>query len=285
MQANGIFAGGGIKGIAHLGAASVASEKGIVWRKLAGTSVGGLVAALLSAGYTAEECLELILDFDFTQILDPLFEKQLPALGLFAGIFLEKGMYQGRALENWIKSLLKARGVSTFADLPPGKLSLIAADLTQQRLVIMPHDLPRYGLDPGKFSVARAVRCSASLPFVFEPVLVKHKSSASYFVDGGLVSNFPSWLFQREIVPTLGFAFANEVIPKKINHLWEYLEALVGTAIGGCDERARCALEQLILLPDVGISTVDFRLTKTQKLRLYNAGVTAARDFFTSFSS
>ena len=47
---------------------------------------------------------------------------------------------------------------------------------------------------------------SMSIPFFFEPVV--HKKS--YFVDGGILSNFPVWLFDSPGIPewpTFGFKF------------------------------------------------------------------------------
>ena len=60
MKANAVFAGGGIKGIGLLGAFSVAEEQGYRWEKLAGTSVGGMLAALVASGYKAREIYEII---------------------------------------------------------------------------------------------------------------------------------------------------------------------------------------------------------------------------------
>ena len=109
MKANAVFAGGGIKGIGLLGAFSVAEEQGYRWEKLAGTSVGGMLAALVASGYKAREIYEIIEGFDFTQLYDGDFQKLLPGLGMLTSIIFEKGIYQGRALENWMRSLLKAK--------------------------------------------------------------------------------------------------------------------------------------------------------------------------------
>ena len=56
-----------------------------------------------------------------------------------------------------------------------------------------PWDLESYGIDPDKFSVARAVHASSAIPYVFEPVRV----GGATWVDGGLLSNFPVELFDR----------------------------------------------------------------------------------------
>ena len=47
-------------------------------------------------------------------------------------------------------------------------------------------------------SVAKAVRASAGFPVFFRPVGVTPNQSSGWYVDGGVVSNFPSWVFAEE---------------------------------------------------------------------------------------
>jgi len=51
----GIFEGGGAKGLAHVGALKACEERKIVFRGVAGTSAGAIIAGLIAVGYTAEE--------------------------------------------------------------------------------------------------------------------------------------------------------------------------------------------------------------------------------------
>ncbi len=284
MKANAVFSGGGMKGIAFVGALAVADQRGYEWERVAGTSVGALLAALVASGFRPREIYELMGKFNFEEILDGDFQKLMPQVGMLASIFLEKGIYRGRALENWVRSLLGAKGVSTFGDLEPGKLTMIAADLTQNKMLVLPEDLVHYGIAPEDFSVAKAVRMSASLPFFFEPVLFKYGKTASYIVDGALVSNFPLWVFSADPWPTIGFRFQGETDSTKIRNMWDYLQALLSTAMGGHDKRTLSKLEaQTIAVPTPGVGLTDFQLTPGQKERLYRAGEKAAADFFAAF--
>ncbi len=55
-----------------------------------------------------------------------------------------------------------------------------------------------YGLEPGGQLVVDAVRASMSIPFFFEPAIVKgHDGTSSTLVDGGVLSNFPIDIFDR----------------------------------------------------------------------------------------
>ena len=55
MKAFGTFKGGGVKGLAHVGAYKAADEKGIEFIGVAGTSAGSIVAALIAVGFTPDE--------------------------------------------------------------------------------------------------------------------------------------------------------------------------------------------------------------------------------------
>jgi predicted acylesterase/phospholipase RssA len=54
------FKGGGIKGAAFVGALAVLERSGHRFRRLIGTSAGAITAALLAAGYTPDQALELM---------------------------------------------------------------------------------------------------------------------------------------------------------------------------------------------------------------------------------
>jgi NTE family protein len=58
MEFDMVFEGGGAKGMVFVGAMQVFEERGHTYRRLLGTSAGAITAALLAAGYTAQEMLE-----------------------------------------------------------------------------------------------------------------------------------------------------------------------------------------------------------------------------------
>jgi predicted acylesterase/phospholipase RssA len=67
------------------------------------------------------------------------------------------------------------------------------------------------GSEPGSFPVADAVRMSMSIPYFFQPVELIHDETGlpSTIVDGGVLSNFPVWIFDVKdrdpLRPTFGF--------------------------------------------------------------------------------
>ena len=59
------------------------------------------------------------------------------------------------------------------------------------------------GVEPDDLPVAEAVRMSMSIPFFFSPVRWKHPDGKQQLtlVDGGMLSNFPVWLFDTPDLP------------------------------------------------------------------------------------
>ena len=58
MEIDGVFEGGGVRGIALAGAAAATLDRGYSFHRAVGTSAGALVAALLVSGYGPDELAE-----------------------------------------------------------------------------------------------------------------------------------------------------------------------------------------------------------------------------------
>ncbi len=76
-----------------------------------------IVAALIAAGYTASELKELIQELDYKKFKDASPLDKIPVLGPLTSLTLEKGIYEGKFFENWIRELLRQKNVETFNDL------------------------------------------------------------------------------------------------------------------------------------------------------------------------
>ena len=72
-------------------------------------------------------------------------------------------------------------------------------------MLVLPRDAREYlGIDPDELEIARAVRMSMSIPMFFDPVVHRNPTDTSdehVIVDGGLLSNFPIWLFDSPAGP------------------------------------------------------------------------------------
>lgn len=306
MQVNAVFEGGGVKAIGLAGAVSEAERRGMVFNQVAGTSSGSIIASLLAAGYTGKDMNQIIIDTPFTSFLRRGWLHQIKWVGPVVRLVVKKGLYAGEELERWIYNLLLAKGIRTFGDLENGQLKIIASDITMGRLLVLPDDISRYGIDPKKLTVAKAVRMSTSIPYFFDPVIIRKRGPRRkgesfsdqfvHIVDGGLLSNFPLWIFDKKQewkqgskpLPTLGFQLvgrgSNE--PNRIIGPLTMLHALFSTMMDAHDERyiEEHKAFRTIKIPTLGVHTTEFDLSKTKSSALYESGINAASKFFDKWS-
>ena len=287
MKADAVFEGGGVKGIALVGALQVMEENGYTWEKVAGTSAGSIVAALLSAGYNSYEMKEIFEELDYLYLLYNKGIGRLPYVGPVAELLLHEGLYRADRIELFIDELLRKKRVSTFGDLPGGKLRIIASDISAGKMLVLPDDLVQYDLPPENFSVARAVRMSSSIPFFFQPVKLKKDGVPHYIVDGGLLSNYPIWLFDVPGVPqwpTIGFRLQDKKALQqetRVTGLFSFTRGLITTMLDAHDrlfvEKAHAV--RTIFIDTLGVRATQFHLPLETRMKLFASGQESARRF------
>jgi len=312
LPADLVLAGGGVKGIGHVGAISVLEEAGYEFQRVAGTSAGAIVSAFTAAGFSPRELLDTIGSLDFGSFRDAGMLQRLggPLLGAGLGLLLENGVYEGDVAREWIADELAKKDVYTFRDLKlehdpdsslaPNeayKLVVMATDITRGQLLRLPWDYDRYGLDRDEQLVCDAVRASMSIPYYFKPMTISHHGVASTLVDGGVLSNFAIDTFDRTDAveprwPTFGVTLIPK-LPEANGDLLpvlgllkhgpiDFTETLMTTMIVGHDQAqlakpwiAARAIE--VDTDEVGV--VDFGITEVQQQGLYENGRRAAGQF------
>ncbi len=279
---HGVFEGGGVRGIALAGAAAAALDHGYRFDGVAGTSAGALVAALVAAEYGADELGGGVCSIDWPALLDPVPGKRLPLIGPHVALALHKGLYRGRALEATWAALLARKGVRTFADLPPGKLRVVATDLNHQRGVILPDALAAFGHDAAGFPVALALRMSAAVPFLFQPVALRDRVRGErlLFGDGALATNYPIRAVPADR-PVLGFRLVDD--GGRHPHLAVRGPASLARAVITAGIHARYDLPHppggAAMTVEVPVArNLDFELAPGDARRLFDAGRAAAAD-------
>ena len=284
MKADIVCEGGGVKGIALLGAIYYLEEKGYTFQNFAGTSAGAIVSSLLAVGYTGKELKELLLNIKFTDFYEKNKLSLLPFIGPTISLFKNKGLFSGNNVEEYLNKLYKAKGKHKFKDIAVnGKspLKVIASDVTNKKLLVLPDDLKNYNIDPLEFEIAKAVRMSISIPFYFNPVILKYGKESSYIVDGGIFSNFPIWLFDVDGIPkwpTFGLKLLSDNDLKKTSpnksNLITYSCDIVDTLFSNSDEGFLKNKDSVrtIKIRTYNIGTVDFTISKEQYLTLFNSG-------------
>ena len=291
MIVDGVFSGGGIKGFAYVGAIQALEERGIQFKRVAGTSAGAILATFLAAGFNAQELEEIFDELNLKVLLDPpkLFIN-MPILK-WINLYMRFGMYRGKALEKWFHQKLATKGIYSFGDLPKDSLKLVASDITNGKIVVLPDDLKHYGIDSSTFPISRALRMSCGLPFFFEPVYLKNGKRECVIVDGGVLSNFPLWIYDNghKVRPVLGMKLSSpseEMSPHEIDNAIQLFEALFATMASAHDNRyiARRHEKNIIFIPVEKYSTTQFDIDEETKGKLISIGKERTIQFLKKWS-
>ncbi len=208
MDYTAIFQGGGLKGLAYIGAIIALDEEGYVCKRAAGTSAGSIFASLLMSGYTGIELLNLIKEIDVKKLI-----KKEPSP--VKGIINEKGLYSLYYIEKEIAMLLANKNIYNFKKFNNNGdyiLKMTGTNITYNDKIIFPNDLIKYKINPDFFPVSTAIAMSSTYPLFFKP----YKLNNMYIADGGILNNFPYDIFDYnddELV--FGFLLSNKT-PKNI---------------------------------------------------------------------
>lgn len=187
-----VFSGGGLQGIAHIGAVRALYELGLRPQYVAGTSSGSAMAALTAMGCTpdemqdfAEHYWETLADF-----------RPIPIVAQLASLKFNKstdkdGLKDGAVISNVIRKAMDNKGVRGFQDLPIN-LSICTNDTyTTDECIFTTLD---EGLQTDHIHyicgapLELAVRASMTFPGIY--------TTCNYhgynFIDGGSKDNLPT---------------------------------------------------------------------------------------------
>ncbi|PIB27975.1 patatin-like phospholipase family protein [Maribacter sp. 4G9] len=164
MNVGLVLSGGGVRGVAHIGAIKALEEIGVHPSHIAGTSSGAIVGALYAGGRNWEEILEF---FKTTQVFSiDKYARNKP------------GFVDTEKFYEHLKAYLPKDSFSSLRI----SLHVTATNLLDGTLKIF-----------NKGELIKPVLASAAVPGLFAPVSFKD----GYYVDGGTLNNFPVELIKE----------------------------------------------------------------------------------------
>lgn len=210
---NGVFQGGGAKGVAYVGALEALAEVKLWFHAVAGASAGAFTAALIAAGYHPDVLRRvaprLLADVAPAGFLNWMTGRLSAVLGHYVLDAVEENLDELLRQSPLVAPFAQAGIPLTFLDLYSAtsiELDIIALDASVgQPQLFNAHWTPNLG-------VARAVVASASIPLLFNPVFASpdvtfirspgrtSRANALFpmLVDGGVWANFPTFVFRDE---------------------------------------------------------------------------------------
>lgn len=155
-----VLAGGGARAMTHIGLLHELEEAGVCIDRVAGSSLGSIVAALYASGMSASEVHEVCYS-EFVRG-NPFGDYTVPLVSL------SKGRRAEAALKRWLGD--------TWVEEAPRLFRASATDLQSRANVDLRHG-----------PLVEAVMASIALPVLFPP----RRSGRALLADGGILDNLP----------------------------------------------------------------------------------------------
>lgn len=273
-----VLAGGGARGIAHVGVITALEEMQIPVDAVAGTSMGALVGGLYAIGMDGAELQEVIENMDWEEAFEdsvdrddtPQWRKSddydYPSsisLAFKDGeASIPLGFVQGQQVRQMIKELMiEAEHIRDFDQLPT-PYRAVATDIETGDAYIFDHG-----------DIVTAMRASMSLPGILAPV----EHDGRLLVDGGMAMNIPVRVgrdmgAQRLIVVDIGTPLKTR---DEITSVLGVADQLLGflTRRNSLEQLATLTDRDLLINPDLtGIGMLDFENTQ----QIFQSGYDAA---------
>ncbi len=191
MKVGIALAGGGLKGVAYIGALKAFEELGVKLDYISGTSSGSLAAALYSIGCDCDEIKKIIVE-SYKGII------KIPKKPIIAsvGTYLTKkqlkleGLISGERVENLIQKAAEEKNCKNISDVEiPLAIATVDTISTKECIFMsknynLKNDNIDYIYD---ISIGKAVRSSMAFPGIF----TTSKFDKYNFIDGGTKDNLP----------------------------------------------------------------------------------------------
>lgn len=186
-----VLSGGGAKGAAHIGVLRVLEQHHIPIDMIIGTSIGSIVGAMYSIGYSPDEIEKLVFGLKFGKLLTDSKDKSLKTIensisnekyplqlhmDKQMNISAPMGFLNGQNIYFQLKDIFaRANGIEDFDKLPIPFRAVSTNLQTGKEEILKNGDL------------SRAIFSSMAIPAFISPVA----NNGEYYVDGGVVNNFP----------------------------------------------------------------------------------------------
>jgi NTE family protein len=301
------FSGCGVRLTAYAGAVKslARNEQFVSITTLLGTSGGAITALLLSVGYTSEQLEKLIFSLDY-------YKEVSDSISLLSELhdFCSKGgLYRAEHLQRTLMAMIEQKtGSANTTFLQLHEMMQSRPQAMYRNLIIIAMNLNAANNPLTVFShettpnirLIDAALASASAPLYFTPHAFNFPMAGGeklcYFADGGIVCNDPFAYYVNEHVKdktlyrkSINFVIgtAGELLDKKtykpftpsiFHNATQEVNALI-TASEYVPLSNPAVLERTVFIDPKGISSMELKLTKAQKLALIDSGDKATQDF------
>lgn len=209
MYENLIFEGGGMKGIAYARVPEILNEKGILQniKKVAGSSAGSIAALMISLKYPPDVIRDKMTNMSFDEFHDTT-SYTFRIINLLTSVGINDGSY----FTEWIQYIIRyqtANPETTFMEA--FQMYGIELVITGTNVNTGKTEYFSYKTTPN-MPLWIAMRISTAIPIFFTPVIYNEQ----VYVDGGILSNYPIWIFDNDNSYEVDLTRMDEYNPKTL---------------------------------------------------------------------
>ena len=276
LKYNCVFGGGGIRGMCYIGAIQALEELQIEICDIAGSSVGAVFASLYAIGYSKEEIKEFFLEFNFNMFRDI-------NIGFFSN-----SISKGEIFLDWLRDKLGKKyfgskykqGIDKvrFKDIDKN-LYILALDINTNKPFVFSKETT-----PDE-EIAFAVRASASLPGLMEPI----KLGNSILVDGDLIKSWAGHKifekFKNSENRLLEFRLEGSRESDEIKNPMDFASSILNTIWYLSTENVvelnnKNDKYDYVVIDTKDVILFDFAMSKEDKQKLIDVGYLASKKYF-----
>jgi NTE family protein len=268
-----VLSGGGAGGACHVGVLRALEENNIPIDYIVGTSVGGLIGALYTSGYSPDEIEKIVTSEKFTNLLKGEMEKKY-----------QYYYFQKDDNAAWV-TLKVSFDSSLTTNIPTSLVNSAPVDFNMTEFFSKPFSVSKGNFDSlfvpfrcvasdvenkktyvfNSGALNEAVRASMTYPFYYKPISVNGK----ILFDGGLYDNFPADVMRADFKPDIIIGSVVTGSNPKINE--EDFYAQIRNMLVKNPDFSLQGTKGLIITPWSNVGTFDFNSAK----RLIDSGYVA----------
>lgn len=305
---NLVLEGGGVRGIAFVGAIQALEELNVLQGiyQFAGSSAGSIVACLLSIKLSANQIKDIMFNCNFKDFKDSSFGLLRDCYRLYKKFGYYKGNYFLEYLGNILEKYTGNKDISfqDVYDLYGNVLVVTGTNLNLRKTIYFSKDT--YPNKP----IRDAIRISMGIPGFFQVIKENNDGNIDCYVDGGVCNNYPIWIFDGDEIAddkskhcdsdinwkTLGLKLMSNSESKNndifndrtdINNIFDFIDALIGTMCTQIDRGyiKKGYWKRTISINTMKVNTTDFNLSDFTKQLLIGNGYNATIEYFNTFET
>lgn len=257
------IAGGGVRGIAFLGALHELENMGKLKniKVYAGSSIGGFFALLIILGYKTKEIIDELFKIDITSLKD--FDLK--------HILHNKSIMKGEKIKEFIRKLIlkKEKLETTLKELyEKTKIKLIVTVTCVEKGVA---EYFSYENHPD-ISIYKLICMTTSIPFIFPPEIY----NGFHYADGGIIDNLPLKMLSEESIGITAISDNEKFEFNFTNYVIRILTIIYKNLQHSIIDKYK---ERVIKINTKHIKVTSFDITNDEKLMLIHRGINSVKEF------